>query len=934
MKKRLLSLTLVLIMICSLFAAIPVSAASMFSDINGHWAQETIEELAGKGIINGKGEGLYDPEGNVTRAEFSKLLTCIAGNNFESVDGELIDVPKDAWFNPYVYEALKQCIFYINELNGGYFLPDSSADRETVAVWAVRLLGVEGDSDTTPFADNTSIDNKIAVATAYNQGIISGDAGTGKFRPDDPLTRAEAATIIKRVMNRYQEINGVRVAKNEVDFNDTISQFEATEDMNVLVSADEEKGTFVFKKINDDIKNLKVGDLFLIKPCDAIPTGVAIKVYDIKIEGDKATITQGDIKLEDVIDEIDISDQVLLSPEHIVEGSLAEGVTLVYADSDGNDNYLAYNDDNILADASVSKGPKVKLGDSEYSVNKSYGTDGKFSINFSLAETIYKNSDDDASVKLSVEGAIKDFAVNCDISGKKASDIKIKLTETHTEELSVEVSGSKKWDKLKTENVEGRYDRSYQNDPLGFGTTNGQVTPGLKKDRDALRDEIYKLWQSELGKSKGDLRKDKQFKKDLKLASVNIPIAAVPGLFVIFDINLTVKLTGEISATISGAQTVTRGVEYTPKSGASKISKTDQEWGSTLAGEFDGRVGASVRGGLTYLYILTVDAGIEGGLGINASTEITGNMKLEDDGTITLTSDVPFMDAITAEIEKGQTRVSEIHTCDICADLVLYGYLSIDAKAKLGYGIFEFTLFDPSWDILNKDNAKIATGYLYIDFDADPFMGFGFGQCVNKFVTPRINKQSEDKECKLNDDLTLSVRVNDKTVAEKASGQGLLTTKNGSYIYQWYKDNIAIDGAESNIYQIESMSDNDFGTYKCIVALEEMPNIYTISDEIKITEEAKAEEEQKEEKADAKTVTKTGSVSESKNSSFTFMPTDTGSYHFKNNQGSVVIININGEYKSNEGYYELVGGHAYTVNVEWGFEDTDYAIQITGPITY
>lgn len=929
MKKRLLSLALVVTMMCSLLVAIPVSAASMFSDVNGHWAQTTIEELASRGIVNGKGEGLYDPEGKVTRAEFSKLLVCTVENSFSSELGSLSDVPEDAWFNAYVYEALDRGVFYLNELNNNCFMPNEAADRETVAVWAVRLLGIEGEATSTPFVDNASIDNKVAVATAYNQGIISGDAGTGKFRPDDSLTRAEAATIIKRVMNRFQEISGVRAAKNEVDFNDTIPQFEATEDMNVLVSADEEKGIFVFDKINDDIKNLKVGDLFLIKPCDAIPTGVAIKVYEIKIEGSKATITQGDIKLEDVIDEIDVSDQILLSPEHIVEGSLAEGVTLAYTGSDRNNNYLAYNGDNLLADSSA----KVKLGENEYSVNTSYDTDGKFSINFSFAETMYKDSNG-ASVKLSVKGAIKDFTVNCDISGKKASDINIKLTETHTEELSVDVTGSKKWDALKTKNVDDQYDRSYQNDPLGFGTTNGQVTPGLKKDRDALRDEIYKLWQTELGKSVGDLRKDKQFKKDLKLASVNIPVPAVPGLFVIFDINLTVNATGEASVTISGAKTVTRGVEYTPKAGTSKISQIDQEWGSTIAGEFDARVGASVRGGLTYLYIVTLDVGFDAGLGFNASTEITGNMKLDNDGTVTLTSDIPFLDAITAEIEEGQTRVSEIHTCDICVDLVLYGYLSIDAEAKLGYGIFEITLFNPSWDILNKDNAKIATGYLYFDHDSDPFLGFGFGQCVNKFVTPSINQQSESRECRLNDDLTLSVRVKDETGAEKSSGQGLLTTKEGSYIYQWYKDNIAIDGANSNIYQLASMTESDFGTYKCIVALKEMPSIYKISNEIKITEEAKVEEEQKEEKVEAKTVTKTGSVSENKNSSFTFMPTDTGTYHFKNIQGSVVIINIDGEYKSNEGYYALVGGHAYTVNVEWGYEDTNYAIQITGPITY
>ncbi len=107
----------------------------IFADISGHWAEETINELAKAGIISGKGEGLYEPEGKVTRAEFIKLLTCAVGvynENEAASEDAVCDVDLSAWYHKYIADALDGGILEIGKT--GAFLPDSDAKRGDVAV--------------------------------------------------------------------------------------------------------------------------------------------------------------------------------------------------------------------------------------------------------------------------------------------------------------------------------------------------------------------------------------------------------------------------------------------------------------------------------------------------------------------------------------------------------------------------------------------------------------------------------------------------------------------------------------------------------------------------------------------------------------------------------------------------------------------------------
>ena len=72
-------LSAALIMQCTVFAA--VNAEAVFADLEGHWAQATVEKMAGLGIAKGRADGIFAPEDNITRAEFLTLVCRITGTN-------------------------------------------------------------------------------------------------------------------------------------------------------------------------------------------------------------------------------------------------------------------------------------------------------------------------------------------------------------------------------------------------------------------------------------------------------------------------------------------------------------------------------------------------------------------------------------------------------------------------------------------------------------------------------------------------------------------------------------------------------------------------------------------------------------------------------------------------------------------------------------
>ena len=73
---RVLSLLLAVALAISILPAAAMAAdAPAFSDVDGHWAESSIERWVSEGVINGKDENTFDPDGLLTRAELMKILS-------------------------------------------------------------------------------------------------------------------------------------------------------------------------------------------------------------------------------------------------------------------------------------------------------------------------------------------------------------------------------------------------------------------------------------------------------------------------------------------------------------------------------------------------------------------------------------------------------------------------------------------------------------------------------------------------------------------------------------------------------------------------------------------------------------------------------------------------------------------------------------------
>ena len=181
----------------------PVVPEGTFSDVASvEWAKESIEALADKGILNGKGDGKFAPNDNVTREEFVKIIVVAFDLNDAEASSDFADVSKDSWSYSYVASAAKLGIV---SGDGASFNPKAGISRQDMAVIIHRVfehLGAEIKGEAVAFDDNAEISEyaKAAVEALTAAGIING-MGDGTFAPAGTVTRAQAAKVVYGLLN-------------------------------------------------------------------------------------------------------------------------------------------------------------------------------------------------------------------------------------------------------------------------------------------------------------------------------------------------------------------------------------------------------------------------------------------------------------------------------------------------------------------------------------------------------------------------------------------------------------------------------------------------------------------------------------------------------------------------------------------------------------
>ena len=122
----------------TLWCGIPAQAQPVLPDIQGNWAQKTIQDFIDKGIVNGYPDGSFKPEKQVTRGEFAKLLAktfnyqTAAAKGFPDIGGH--------WAKSYINAAADHKI--MKAYGDNSFKPEGSVDRGQIATMLARILNM------------------------------------------------------------------------------------------------------------------------------------------------------------------------------------------------------------------------------------------------------------------------------------------------------------------------------------------------------------------------------------------------------------------------------------------------------------------------------------------------------------------------------------------------------------------------------------------------------------------------------------------------------------------------------------------------------------------------------------------------------------------------------------------------------------------------
>lgn len=180
-----------------------------FTDIKGHWAKDYIEFAYSRNLFKGVGSRLFAPNDKMTRAMFVTVLGRLHGTDPEAFEGSSFnDVPAGKWYSPYVQWAAENGIVLGS---GGRFETDREITRQEMCVILKRYaeyagLNLSENVEVPGIVDEDMISGwaSEAVEFARRTGLMLGD-NKNKFNPRSSATRAEVATVFRRLIEKVLE---------------------------------------------------------------------------------------------------------------------------------------------------------------------------------------------------------------------------------------------------------------------------------------------------------------------------------------------------------------------------------------------------------------------------------------------------------------------------------------------------------------------------------------------------------------------------------------------------------------------------------------------------------------------------------------------------------------------------------------------------------
>lgn len=191
-------------MLCSL-AVVPAQATGA----EENWYDEAMNLWAERNVLKGDAQGDLHPTAPITRAELAAMLDRIMGYQTKA-ENTFSDVAEGAWYTDAVLKANAAGILKGDTGSAGVTAtarPEATITRQEAMVMLARVMELTGGSAVT-FTDAGEIAPwaldavKAMTALGYVQG------SDGRLRPNDTITRAEVATLLKNLFPGYYSVSG------------------------------------------------------------------------------------------------------------------------------------------------------------------------------------------------------------------------------------------------------------------------------------------------------------------------------------------------------------------------------------------------------------------------------------------------------------------------------------------------------------------------------------------------------------------------------------------------------------------------------------------------------------------------------------------------------------------------------------------------------
>ncbi|WP_250229827.1 S-layer homology domain-containing protein [Anaeropeptidivorans aminofermentans] len=177
--------------------------AAKFTDIKAHWGKESIDYVVGRGLLSGPSETTFAPDTAMTRGMLVTALGRLANVDVKAyTTNSFTDVTLGSTCQPYIEWAYKKGI--VQGAGNGKFEPDRAITREEIAVIFTNYAKATGYTlpvtrTAMTYADASSIGSayKTAVTAMQQAGIMMGGT-SNKFNPKASATRAEVSSMLSR----------------------------------------------------------------------------------------------------------------------------------------------------------------------------------------------------------------------------------------------------------------------------------------------------------------------------------------------------------------------------------------------------------------------------------------------------------------------------------------------------------------------------------------------------------------------------------------------------------------------------------------------------------------------------------------------------------------------------------------------------------------